>query len=160
LLERLAAVDALLNRRFEVLDAHTHAVETESGQRPDLLLAGDRGVNLDRGLDAPGPGKPPLDRVREAGELSRGEIGRGGAAEMNLDHLGPRGDQRGDLVELQLQRPDVSLDERLAPGHEHVAAAVVTELPAERDVDIQGGRARSGAPERRPSLGFAEVGLP
>src|SRR5262249_11866842 len=160
LLEGLTAVDALLDRRVEVLDAHADAVEAEPGEGPDLADAGDCGVDLDRRLDASRPGQTGLDRLREPGELIRIEVRRRPSPEVDLDDLRTGGQQGANAIELQLHRAEVSLDERLAPGDEHVAAAVVAEVPAERDVDVDGCRTRARAAERLPGLGLAERPLP
>src|SRR4029079_3809176 len=62
--------------------------------------------------------------------------------------------------QLQLQRTEVSLDERLAPGHEHVAAAVVAELPAERDVDVDRHGTSDRGDARRARLVLSEARVP
>ena len=121
-------------------------------------------MDLDRGLDAGLPGEALLDGVGESAELIRVQVGGRSSAQVDLHDLGPRGQLGGDPIELQLQRPEVSLDERLAPGHEHVAATVVAEASGRTGRGRRGRRAasrRSGVPaEPRPRRTATPSGLP
>lgn len=99
------------------------------GEPPWIRFDADLGVGRDI--------EPLPEVASKVRDLLGGQERRCAPAPVDLRHRAVRREVRRQQVNLALQVAEVFRDPRRIVGHLHVAAAVVAELPAEGEVEIQ-----------------------
>ncbi|MNS94229.1 hypothetical protein D3C72_1284410 [compost metagenome] len=133
----LDAVHRLLYRRIEILDADAHAVETETAQVQHGVAANLARVDLDGKLAFRQQFEVAVDDAHHPVQLRIGEEGRCAAAEMQLDHLLATAEFFRHQRDFLFQVVEVGVGAALVLGDDLVAAAVVADGVAERDMHVQ-----------------------
>lgn len=138
LFERLNAVDGLLYDLIHVLHPDADAVEADvrGGRGPFLRKRAGIGLNTDLGVLR--KSEPVTQVGAEIPNLFRRQVGGGPAAPVHLydGTVGVRA--AGHEVDFSFESRQVALDRLGVLGHLHVAATVVAERPAERQVQVEG----------------------
>ena len=137
LLERLHAMDRLLDVGREILDPRRQAVEPESAQRLEVRRVGRAGIDLDADLRVAREREPLGDRGHEARELERGVVRRRAAAPVELRQRAPARQVAGEQVDLLEQVAEIVPRDAVVRRDHDVAAAVEAALAAERQVRVE-----------------------
>ena len=133
----LDAVDGFLHFRVKVLNADTHAVETEFAQFEDGFAADFARVDFDGVFAVWNQLKVFADHVEDAFELVVAqECGRA-AAEVELRELVSSAQMRCQQFHFFFQILDIGIGTAFVFGNNFVAAAVVADGIAEGDVDVE-----------------------
>ena len=140
----LDPVDGLLYQGVEILDAKADAIEAHALEQGDGAGIHRARIYLDRVFPVILVQQPKMARehVHQLGNLGVVEVGGGAAAPVHLGDGALFADQSGLLFDLLLQVIEIAPGHALLPGDYFVAAAVVTDVLAKRQVQVQGqGRA-------------------
>ncbi len=142
--EALQAVDGALHPRVEVLHPHRHAIEAERTEQPHLGRIGRAWIDLDAVLAVGSAREARVEHVHQAHELRLAQQRRRAAAEVELLDAGAR-QVAAHQIRLERERLQVGRDAFALLGRDLVAAAVVADRVAERQVHVQRQRHMGGA---------------
>ena len=138
LFEGLDAVDRLLHVGIEVLNAAGHAVETEFAELLHFFGGAGARVDFDREFAARGEREALRERFHHVRELVVREERGSAAAEVQLCELLRARDVFFHEVGFAADRLDVFGAPAVVARHDLVAAAVVADVVAEGNVNVEG----------------------
>lgn len=159
---RLDAVDRLLHVGVEILHAEADAVEPLPAQGVDALGRDAARIDFDRvlALLVVGQPEPAADVLHQVVHLRIRQVGRGAAAEVQLLDVVEAGEELALHLDLALQVAEIDGGLVTVLRDDLVAAAVVADGVAERNVDVQrqrmAGAARMQVGDRLQVVAVAE----
>src|SRR5260370_28176316 len=118
---RLNAVNRLLHIAVEVLNAHAETIEAKLPKSFEMLAGGYAGVNLDANLTVRIKMEALFRKCEKVLDLFGGQIGRGAAAPMELDHGTILRDAAADALHLLLQHVKIRRRDALVFLNDDVA---------------------------------------
>ena len=158
-LDRLHAMHGLLHGGVEVLHAEGQPVEAQRLQMRQPRRVDRARVDLDRQLGPGQQAEAPAQRRHHRSEFFVGQEGGRAAAQMQLRHRRMPAQRRGHEVHLDLQCGQIGQGALVVAGDDLVAGAVVAELLAEGDVDVDRQRLGGAALGQRLQMLGRLVGL-
>jgi hypothetical protein len=137
----LVAMDRVLDRRREVLDAHRERGKARRGERLELARRRVAWIELHGSARRGGDVEVALDRREQAAQRVRRQEVRRAAAERDLGDRERRAELLGVERHLGGEHVDIDVAARDVACGDDVAAAVPAQALAERDVHVQRGGA-------------------
>ena len=152
---RLDAVNGLLYRLVEILNAHTEAIETEAPQSFQMFARGDTGVDFDAYFGVRRKCESLFGIGKKIFELRGGRIGGGAAAPMELHDLAIARDGLCYTGDFFLQNVEIWKGNAFVFLDDDVAGAKKTEALAKGQMHVKGNGSARGVGGR---VDFLQIG--